>query len=237
MSLDHTVLILAGSTQRYQDAKGGSFSKYSFMIGDESLIECISKIYFGANTHLVISELEDAEIPKRLHNNLHRVRKTQGALISALMALNEENLDDPLLIVPGDSLIRRDLYEEFVYDAAENEVDISLVVFKSDNPNYSYVRTRGNNIVEVCEKKVISSNATAGIFYFSTARLFIECAEWTITNNVRTHGNFYVAPSLNFGIIQNLKLTLFEILEDEYFRFSNYEEALHSRERFKRESH
>jgi ADP-glucose pyrophosphorylase len=206
------------------------------MIGDESLIEHISQTYFGANSYLTIYEHEDAAIPKNLSNNLRLIGKTQGALISALLSLEERNLDKPLFIVPGDSLIRRDRYEKFVEDATKNNADISVVVFKSDNSNYSYVRTRDSKLVEVCEKKVISSNATAGIFYFSTARLFLECAEWAITYNIRTNDNFYVAPCLNFAVIQNFKIKLFEILEDDYFRFSNYEEALNSRERFIRGS-
>jgi len=236
MILDHTTLILAGSPQRFPNTEGGDLSKYSFMIGDESLIEHISQTYFGANSYLTIYEHEDAAIPKNLSNNLRLIGKTQGALISALLSLEERNLDKPLFIVPGDSLIRRDRYEKFVEDATKNNADISVVVFKSDNSNYSYVRTRDRKLVEVCEKKVISSNATAGIFYFSTARLFLECAEWAITYNIRTNDNFYVAPCLNFAVIQNFKIKLFEILEDDYFRFSNYEEALNSRERFIRGS-
>jgi hypothetical protein len=229
---DYPTLILAGSPQRFTNVKGGDQSKYSFSLGDETLLDCIARTYLGADLSLSIYEHDDAEIPEILLKNLHRVGKTQGALISALLAIKKQKLDKPLLIVPGDALIPRDKYEEFVEATSKNNADISVIVFNSDKSNYSYVRTRNNKLIEVCEKKVISSNATAGIYYFSSARLFLECAEWEITNNIRTNNNFYVAPCLNFAVIQNLKISLFEILESDYFRFSNYDEALSSRERY-----
>lgn len=229
---DYPTLILAGSPQRFIDVEGREQSKYSFSLGDETLLDGIARTYLGADLNLSIYEHDDVVIPENLLKNLHRVGKTQGALISALLALKKQNLEKPLLIVPGDSLVPRKKYEKFVETASENNADISVIVFNSDKPNYSYVRTRNNKLIEVCEKKVISSNATAGIYYFSTASLFLECAEWAITNNIRTNGNFYVAPCLNFAVIQNLNISLFEIMESDYFRFSNYDEALSSRERY-----
>ncbi len=107
------------------------------------------------------------------------------------------------------------------------------MVFESQNARYSYVRMLDDKLVEVCEKKVISSKATAGIFYFKTAHLFIECAEWAILNDVRTNGLFFLAPALNYAVVKGLNPTLFQINEKDYYRFSTYEEAENSEKRLR----
>jgi hypothetical protein len=91
-------------------------------------------------------------------------------------------------------------------------------------------------LVEVCEKKVISSKATAGIFYFKTAHLFIECAEWAIMNNIQTNGLFFLAPALNYAVVKGLNPYLFQIDEKDYYRFSTHDEAVVSEKRYKNDS-
>jgi hypothetical protein len=91
-------------------------------------------------------------------------------------------------------------------------------------------------LVEVCEKKVISSKATAGIFYFKSGHLFIECAEWAIMNNIQTKGLFFLAPSLIYAVVKGLNPNLFQINEEDYYRFSSLNEAVASEKRYKNDS-
>lgn len=236
MNVEYSTLILAGASHQYYYPDGSIGSRYSFKIGDQSLLESVNNTYSSTDTTLVLNEREKTDVPLKLMKSQIRVGETRGALITALLALNNEALGKPLFIVPGDSLIAKEKYERFVADSLDSGSDISLVVFESDKQNYSYVRHKENKVVEVCEKKVISSNATAGVFYFVSAKIFLECAEWAITNNLITNGNYYIAPCLNYAVIHNRKILLFKIAEMEYFRFSNYEEAVISRERFLRGS-
>jgi hypothetical protein len=134
--------------------------------------------------------------------------------------------------VPGDSIINPEKYREFVKQCLPSGSEISLVVFDSDNANYSYIRTLDEKLVEVSEKKVISSQATAGIFYFKSAQIFIDCAEWAIMNNIRNQGLFFLAPALNYAVVMGLTPNLFQIDEADYFRFSSYVEAVDSGKRY-----
>jgi molybdopterin-guanine dinucleotide biosynthesis protein A len=232
----HNSLILAAGENTFLTDKGERVPKFDFTVSGESLITRIVSTYRSGNTRLIISEGSSEPTQKSDGVSLVKVGKTQGALISALIGLNECDLSIPLFIAPGDALVSPPLYSEFRNKCLSSDTDFSLVVFESDNPNYSYIRTLEGKLVEVCEKKVISSQATAGIFYFKSAQLFLECAEWSLMNNFRTRDLFFLAPALNYAVVTSLRLNLFQIEESEYYRFSHHKEAIESEKRYKNAS-
>lgn len=233
MSGVHNSLILAAGENTFMADTGNRVSKFDFIVSGESLITRIVSTYQSGNTRLIISEGSSEPTQKSDGVSLVKVGKTQGALISALIGLNEFDLSIPLFIAPGDALVSPARYSEFRNNCLNSDTDFSLVVFESDNANYSYIRTLEGKLVEVCEKKVISSQATAGIFYFKSAQLFLECAEWSLMNNFRTQDLFFLAPALNYAVVTGLRLNLFQIEESEYYRFSHHKEAIESEKRYK----
>lgn len=236
MTRAHNSLILAAGENTFMTDAGEGISKFAFTVSGESLISRIVSTYQSGNTKLIVSEFQSEPIQITDGVSQVKVGLTQGALISALIGLKECDLSIPLFIAPGDALISPTRYSEFRNKCLNSDTDFSIVVFESDNPNYSYIRTLEGKLVEVCEKKVISSQATAGIFYFKSAQLFLECAEWSIMNNFRTRGLFYFAPALNYAVVTGLRLNLFQIEESEYYRFSHYKEAIESEKRYKNEN-
>jgi molybdopterin-guanine dinucleotide biosynthesis protein A len=229
----HNSLILAAGENTFLTDTGERISKFDFAVSGESLVSRIVSTYQSGNTRLLVSEDGSESIQKSDGVSLVKVGRTQGALISALIGLNECDLSIPLFIAPGDALVSPARYSDFRNKCLSSENDFSIVVFDSDNPNYSYIRTREGKLVEVCEKKVISSQATAGIFYFKSAQLFLECAEWSIMNNFRTRELFFLAPALNYFVVTGLRMNLFQIEESEYYRFSQEKEAIESEKRYK----
>ncbi len=233
MSQNHNTLILAAGGSSLYLPDGSQIPKLEFEISGSSLIEKIISTYHSGNTYLATPD-ENVEVTKNL-NQIKRalIGSTKGALISALIAIRDCDLNLPIFITPGDALVAQEKYKEFCSQSLQSDSEISLVVFDSQNPKFSYIRMRDEKLVEVCEKKVISSKATAGIFYFKTAHLFIECAEWAIMNNVQTKGLFFLAPALNYAVVKGLNPTLFQIDEKAYYRFSTYEEAVASEKRYR----
>jgi hypothetical protein len=233
MTQNHNTLILAAGNSKFSLPDGNQVSKYEFEIMGERLIQRITHNYGSEKTYLALSneslKINDHEYPI---TNV-QLGNTKGALISALIAIRDCDLNLPIFITPGDALITKKRYEEFRVESLQTKSEISLVVFDSQNPNYSYVRMLDEKLVEVCEKKVISSKATSGVFFFKSAHLFIQCAEWAIMNNVQTNGLFFLAPALNYAVVKGINPLLFEINENDFFRFSNYNEALESETRFR----
>ncbi len=229
----HNTLILAAGENIINSDTGEHISKFDFSVAGQPLLTRIVSTYRSGDTRLVVSEGPSESIQKSDGVSQVKVGRTQGALISALIGLNECDLSAPLFITPSDALLSPTRYSEFRNKCLSSDTDFSIVVFKSDNPNYSYIRTLEGKLVEVCEKKVISSQATAGIFYFKSAQLFLECAEWSIMNNFRTRDLFFLAPALNYAVVTGLRLNLFKIEESEYYRFSHHKEAIESEKRYK----
>jgi choline kinase len=231
----HTTLILAAGETSYSDNEQTNESKFEFQLNKKSLLENVETLYSSGNTVIALREENLGRFVFRPQTKIVPLKNTQGALISALLSLGDTELDQPLIITPGDSLVKGDIYREFIEICETSGSDISLIAFNSQQSNYSYIRTNEGKLVEVCEKKIISSLATTGIFYFSSADLFIKCAEWSIINNVRTNEMFYIAPSLNYAVVKGLNTNIIEIPEESYYRFSTFGEAVSSRRRYESE--
>jgi hypothetical protein len=56
------------------------------------------------------------------------------------------------------------------------------------------------NVIEVAEKKYISSNASTGIYGWSRGSDFVRFAESMIEQNIRVNNEFYVCPVYNEAI-------------------------------------
>jgi choline kinase len=232
MTYKHNTIILAAGSSSFQLKDGSFLSKPGFNFLGTTLIEKVRETFSSGQTYLAISE--DLQEFHQLDKEVSRilVGKNDGALITALVALKDCDLSLPLFIVPGDAIIPKHHFDQFCLLSLKGKEEISLVVFNSHNPNYSYVRMNNGKLIEVCEKKVISSQATTGIFYFRTAELFIECAEWAIFNNIRTNGAFFLAPALNFAVVKGINPSIYEIPEEDFYRFAYYDEAVISKERY-----
>jgi hypothetical protein len=232
MNQDHNTLILAAGSNVFLLPDGSHVSKPEFRINGQKMIDKIISMYMSGNTYLAISDENITLSGDKQRIKNVPVGNTEGALISALIAIRHCDLDLPLFITPGDAIIPENIYEKFRKKSLISNQEISLIVFDSHNPKYSYMRMLDGKLVEVSEKKVISSQATTGIYYFKSAHLFIECAEWAIMNNIRTNNLFFLAPALNYAVVKGLNPDLFQIREDEYYRFKDYFEAVESEKRY-----
>jgi NDP-sugar pyrophosphorylase family protein len=143
---------------------------------------------------------------------------TRGGLCSVLMAIDEIDPSDSLLILNGDQLIDRDLNE--ILNFWENlNVDAGLVTFKSVHPRWSYARVIDGKVVQTAEKNPISNSAIAGVYYFTNANTFFNSAFNTIKNDVQLDGKFYISPVINDMVLNNKKIIPFHIDTKEYHLF------------------
>lgn len=133
---------------------------------------------------------------------------TEGAACTTLMAMKYINDDNPLVIANCDQYLQWD-FDEFI--SASSSYDGSLAVFNSTNPHHSYVAVRDGRVVEVAEKVVISDKACAGIYYYAKGKDYIYSAVQMIVKNIRTNGEFYVAPTYNEMIEAGKYLTIYEV--------------------------
>lgn len=125
---------------------------------------------------------------------------TDGAARTALLADFAINTDDPLLIANSDQLIDwpKGSVDDFI--ARARPYDGAVVLFEADgNPKWSYASfdVELSRITRIAEKDPISKYATAGIYYWKHGRDFVRSAEQMIAKDIRTNGEFYIAPTYN----------------------------------------
>jgi NDP-sugar pyrophosphorylase family protein len=125
---------------------------------------------------------------------------TEGAACTVLLAREIINTDQPLMIANCDQWIDASI-DDYLGQFASSACDGFLMTMSSDLPKWSYVKRTSAGIVEsVVEKRVVSSEATVGVYNFARGRDFVQAAEAMIRANERVGGEFYVAPTYTWLI-------------------------------------
>lgn len=139
---------------------------------------------------------------------------TEGQVCTALLAKKFFNNDEPLLNANADQFIDCDI-NEFIDSMLDRNLDGLIMTMKSQDPKWSYAKTDDEGlVVETAEKKVISHDATVGIFGFARGRDLVRSAEQMIADNIRVNNEFYTCPCYNYLIREKKKIGIFPIGEE-----------------------
>ena len=146
---------------------------------------------------------------------------TKGAACTALLASQDIDNDDELLIVTVNEMIDTDL-SEILANFREGSCDAGIVTFNSFHPRYSFVRLNEKGfVVEAAEKNPISNHALAGVYWFSSGAFFVSAAKEMIRNDAQTNNVFYIAPALNELILEHKRIGSFKIDSHQYHPLKN----------------
>jgi len=133
---------------------------------------------------------------------------TEGAACTVLLAKRFIEDDNPLMIVNSDQYVEFNI-NDYLSVLSNLSADGLIMTFSSNDPKWSYCRLDSSGTVrEVVEKRVVSNDATVGIYNFSRGRDFVRCAETMIRQGLRVNGEFYVAPVYNQLIEEGLKIVV-----------------------------
>ena len=131
---------------------------------------------------------------------------TEGAACTVLLARNFVDNGQPLMIANSDQLVDLNI-DDYLAVGDDPEVTGWLMTFVSDHPKWSYCRmSPQGTVTEVAEKKVISNEATVGIYNFRHGRDFVRAADEMIAANHRVNNEFYVAPCYNYLIARGARI-------------------------------
>ena len=84
--------------------------------------------------------------------------------------------------------------------------DGMIMTMYANDPKWSFIGFENDLVKEVVEKRVISNEATVGIYNFSKGTNFIDAAKVMIEKDLRVNGEFYVAPVFNEMIESDMKI-------------------------------
>lgn len=164
----------------------------------------------------------DKLLKKNLPNSeiISLSKPTDGMARTCLMAENRLDPEKPVLISSCDY--------SFVYDENKFEqvigqgADVIIWTFRHypdarRNPKaYAYLVVENGVVKRISEKAPISGEPhkdqiVLGIFYFKSARLFVEAAREMIEKKIAVNGEYYVATSINQLINKGMRVVPFEV--------------------------
>ena len=126
---------------------------------------------------------------------------TEGASCTVLCA-TLINSPEPLMIANSDQYIDCSI-DQYLEKMDSEDLDALIMTMKADDPKWSFVGFDTEGRVEkVVEKRVVSDEATVGIYNFRSGSDFVNLAEEMIADDERVNGEFYVAPVYNRLIVK-----------------------------------
>ena len=138
---------------------------------------------------------------------------TEGAACTTLLAKKYINNSDPLLIANSDQYIKWNS-SKVIYDINSKNLDGAILTFEAIHPKWSYAKCDEKDFVtEVAEKKVISKNATVGVYFWKHGSDYVRSAENMIKKNVRVNNEFYVCPVYNEFLLSKKKIKIYNVEE------------------------
>ncbi len=119
---------------------------------------------------------------------------TEGQLCTVLAAREYLDVDEGVLIASSDTIVSAELSTDIQECSPSCRGLISVADLAGDQWSFARTDTSGK-VVEVAEKRRISNLASTGLYYFSSAREFLDAADELVRRGVRTRGEFYVIPT------------------------------------------
>lgn len=139
---------------------------------------------------------------------------TQGAACTVLLARDLIHTSEPLMIANCDQWVDVDI-NDYLLAMDSARADGLIMTMWADDPKWSFVRFGlGGQVVEVVEKRVVSNEATVGIYNFARGSDFVWAANLMIAKDLRVNGEFYVAPVYNELIAEGQSVIVHNVGRD-----------------------
>ena len=139
---------------------------------------------------------------------------TEGAACTVLAAKEFIDNDDALMIANSDQYVDTDI-NSYLDQIHEHHLDGLIMTMTATDPKWSFAAVDPNGkVTHVVEKQPISSEATVGIYNFKHGKDFVRGAKEMIAKDLRSNGEFYVAPVYNQLIESGLHIGVWNIGDD-----------------------
>lgn len=135
---------------------------------------------------------------------------TEGQVCTVLKARDLIDNDDPVMTANSDQYIDFDI-NDYLARMDGEALDGLIMTMKANDPKWSYARSENGRVVETAEKKVISDDATVGIFNFRRGRDLVRAADQMIADDIRVNNEFYTCPVYNYLIKEGQKIGVYGI--------------------------
>jgi len=215
----NVLIPMAGAGSRFEQA-GYTFPKPLIEVENKPMIQLvIESLNLNANYIFIIQK--EHQIKYNIKSVLRILQPeckiieldylTEGAACTTLLAKEFINNSDPLIIANSDQYVSWNS-SKALYDFNSKNLDGAILTFEAIHPKWSYAKCDDEGfVIEVAEKKVISKNATVGIYYWKKGSDYVSSAEEMIKKNIRVNNEFYVCPVYNEFLSKNKKVKIHNV--------------------------
>lgn len=175
------------------------------------LIEDIQATY-GPYYHCTILQLEE---------------DTQGQAETVLKSAVFLNVDLPTLVHNCDTYIATQIPWRSIIQGAS---DGAIVTFMACEARWSYVLLDSEEmrVMDVQEKRVISSNASTGTYYFKNTAYLLNTIRFLIEKNIRENDEYYLSTVYQFMLQDKKHIIAIPIPTKDFFCFGTPEDLVNS---------
>lgn len=140
-----------------------------------------------------------------------KINNTKGAAETVKIALDQIKYDTSILCLDGDNFYTTDVINLW---NGKNKI----ITFEdyNNNPIYSYVDIKNNQIVDIKEKEKISNYACTGAYGFSSIKKLHKYCKKVIDNNLKQKNEFYMSTVIKEMIKDNFNFEIVNI-EKKYW--------------------
>ena len=119
---------------------------------------------------------------------------TDGAACTVLLAEKYIDNKDQLMIANSDQWVDIDI-NDYLNKSIQPDLDGLIMTMYADDNKWSFVELNElDYVMNIVEKKVISTTATVGIYNFKKGSDFCQSANQMIKKGKKVNGEYYVAP-------------------------------------------
>jgi len=217
------VITMAGNGTRFEKQGIDHKEKWQLEIKDKTMFEwAMSSLedFFDEKFIFVAQEDHKAEdfIREKCEKlgienwNLIEVsEKTDGQATTALLAEEEMEEEEEFAVYNIDTYV-----EEGEIQRDEIDSDGCIPVFEAEGEKWSFIKTDENGkVIDVAEKKRISSLATLGFYQFGSLRDFKEAYNEMREEVKEEYGEVYIAPLYNWFIENDRELSIQKVDKDK----------------------
>lgn len=166
---------------------------------------------------VVILSQSSHHVPDKLNNFLNNVGYviefieidfwTDGPAHSLEILLNNIPPDSPVICANSDQFVFDGL-EAFTNAVRLGKTHGQILTMEATSNAWSYVgRDSNGRVNRVVEKVEISKEATVGVYGWANSSICREALTWQRSIDHKVKGEFYVAPSYQYLVERNLKIS------------------------------
>lgn len=215
------VIPMAGAGSRFSSA-GYTIPKPFIPLNGVPMIQVVIRNLRPSRPHRFIFICQNAHIAAYdLRNKLSECAPgcevigldgiTEGAACTVLSAKEWIDNRHPLMIANSDQYVDVSI-DDYLGKMDAEDLDGIIMTMRADDPKWSFVGLNADqHVSRVEEKKVISNEATVGIYNFRHGSDFVTAAQKMIAYDLRVNNEFYVAPVYNQLIEQGQRIGIFNI--------------------------